>query len=135
MQKKNSNMMIIIASVLVLGLVWLFWYFSPAEKHKWYETYKVKDKEPYGVWVIGELLKSYPPGSDFHISEKESVHETLAPDKLKGPSSYVLIGEALYLDSADVETMMNFVSQGNDVFISSMELPKKLTVNLPEFQC
>jgi hypothetical protein len=136
MPKKNNNILIVAVAVLVvLGLVWLFWYFSPKQRHTWYETYKLSDKEPYGEWVIGELLKSYHPGHEFRVSESEPVHEMIAPARLKGPSSYVLIGEALFLDSADVQTMLDFVSRGNDVFISSMELPHDLTVNLPDFQC
>ena len=131
---KGSNKIIIgVCVVLVAGLVWLFWVLNPKEKYNWYETYRVKDKEPYGTYVMGELLKNYYPGKKFTLSEKP-VHETLDPNRNE-KSSYIFIGEALYLDSADVKTMLNYVDAGNDVFIASLELPRELTLNFRDFQC
>src|ERR1051326_3625095 len=136
MQKRNNTPVWIISSLALLaGLVWLLWYFAPRDKYNWYESYHISDKEPYGGYVIGELLKNYHKGNEFNIMEKKPVHEVLDEKKLKGVSDYVFIGEALYLDSADVQTMLQFVNKGNDVFISSMEIPQNLTINLKEFQC
>jgi hypothetical protein len=131
---KNNKVIIGICAALVAGLIWLFWVLNPKEKYNWYETYRIKDKDPYGTYVMGELLKHYYPGKKFILSDRP-VHETLALPASKERSSYVFVGEALYLDSADVQVMMRYVDQGNDVFIASLELPRELTLNFRDFQC
>ena len=35
------------------------------------------------------------------------------------PANYVFIGEGIYLDSADLNTLLNFAENGNNVFISN----------------
>ena len=135
--KKSSNTMIIVIAVLVVAaLATLFWLLGPKQqKHNWYETYKIDDREPYGTYVIGSLLEKYHPQNKFTVNVNKPVSELLDMKNISSPASYVMIGENLFLDSADAQTMLKFVTGGNDVFISSLELPYTLTINLPDFQC
>ena len=134
-QKKGNIMILSGAILLVIGLVILFWYYSPKQKHNWYENYRINDKEPYGIYVVGEMMRHYFHDDKFEVCEKKPVHEFLAKEKIRKHSTYMLIGEALFLDSADIETILSFVDDGNDVFIASMDIPNELTLNLRDFQC
>ena len=136
MKKSNNTIIwVIVSAVFLCGLVWVIWYLMPKDKFNWNESYRINDKEPYGGYVIGELLKKDQKKKDFNIIQKRSLHETLDTNKVSPDSKYIFIGGALYLDSADIQSMLSFVRSGHDAFISSEELPSDLTVNLKEFQC
>ncbi len=117
----NTKRIIIITGILgvVLLLVLLLW--QQPERHNWLETYKENSREPYGAYVIFELLKSYFPNEPTVVlEEKLSESLPLGGDKT---ANYISMGEGLLLDSADVEKLLEFVEQGNKAFIFSRTIP------------
>lgn len=98
----------------------------------WKEHYKEEKSAPYGTYLIQELLKSRVAEAGFRVL-KDSL-----PAQLQGSdtsSSYVFVGEALYIDSTDVNALLNFVSRGNVAFISSKTIPHNLMFHLYYYEC
>ncbi len=121
--KKNQTILLVIALVAI-GLLTLLFFRNPSKRNDWRPTYKEKSKEPYGTFVIVELLKNYFPGEGFEILQ-DSLDKRLANDSITN-SNYVFVGEALFLDSVELQTLLNFVANGNTAFLSSRMIPEKL---------
>lgn len=119
---------IVVVVVLLLVLLW-----QVPNRHNWLETYKESSKEPYGSHVLFELLKSYFPGQPTTvIEEKLSEELPLDGDKKK---NYVFVGEGLFMDSSDVDVLLDFVDLGNTAFISSRTIPYDLMFYLYYEEC
>ncbi len=108
-------------------------YGCTGKRANWRETYLKKSKQPYGTFIITELLASYFPEQNFTVLE-EGLKDELDLDNATR-SNYVFIGEALYLDSIDRKTLMNFIYEGNVAFISSRTLPYDLMDSVYVSQC
>jgi len=133
-----KNRIIIIASVVLTigGLVWLFVYIYGVggHKYKWYEDYRMTNKEPYGCYIISEMLKTYYKGEKFEVMKK-SFSETMKADSSVKKKNYLFVGENIYLDSAGHADMLKFVAGGNDVFIASKYIPNELMYDLYDYRC
>ena len=128
----NKRVIIIIVFfALVLSLILFFSQSKTA--YNWRETYKEGSKDPYGTHVINQLLQSYFPNEEFHQLQ-DSIYGIL-PDTIIRNGNYVFIGEGLFLDSLDVETLLRFVANGNRAFISSKTIPFDLMFYLYYEEC
>lgn len=129
----NRKPLFIGAAILLLLALLALLFRTNRRAIDWRETYDENSKGPYGAYVIHEMLKTYHAGFQF---------KTLA-DSLKGqlplnseqPANYVFIGEALYLDSADVQNLLDFVSAGHTAFVSSRTIPYDLMFHLYYDEC
>ncbi|MFM2269950.1 MAG: hypothetical protein RL757_3391 [Bacteroidota bacterium] len=109
----------IVIGLLVLSLIGFFvWLGSGKKNWRWEESYKPSDKNPFGTFVLHQLLQKYAGG--LKMLDKGVIGSL--PDNLQG-SNYVFVGEALYLDSAEVQKMKTFVENGNTMFIASSVIP------------
>ena len=123
-----------ILGVAAVILLLLFIFMGKGEtRFDWSETYDAESKEPYGTFVIHETLKSYFPNNSF-TEIKEGLHEEL-PTASGTKSNFVFIGESMFLDSADVATLLNYVQEGNTAFISSKTIPFDLMFELYYEEC
>ncbi len=116
--------------ILVTVLLLLFW---PGERGlNWFQTYRPDSGQPYGVQVIHELLKDQAGKDRFFIVE-DSLKGSLG--KWEGtPSSYVFIGEEMWLEPGDEEDLLRFAEAGNTLFLCAWELPVELLGRLlPEY--
>ncbi|MEW6470391.1 MAG: hypothetical protein AB1458_15875 [Bacteroidota bacterium] len=133
-----KNRIIIVVSVLLTvgGLVWLFYYLNDGgNKYKWYEDYRMSNKEPYGGYVISELLRSYYKNEKFEVMKK-SFSETMKKDSAsKAGKNYVFIGENIFLDSASLQDLLKFVKKGNNAFIASKDIPEELMHEIYDYVC
>ena len=99
----------------------------------WSENYESESKDPYGTYIIHEMLEDYFPEKNLtDITNGVSEELPLGRDK-KG--NYVFVGEGMILDSADVVTLLNFVNEGNNAFISSKTIPFDLMFELYYDEC
>lgn len=126
-QQKRTSRKIGFAVLVVLGLLG-----CGSKRHNWAENYKADNKGPYGTSIFFELLKDKEGGSKFSVTESK-LHKVL-PDSAIA-SNYVFIGEALFLDSVDVECLINFVDRGNVAFISSRTIPNNLITRIQFDPC
>jgi hypothetical protein len=129
----NSKRILFIIGILAILVVLMVLLWRTPQRHSWLETYKEDSRDPFGTQVIFELLKSYFPGQMTKVIEDKLSEEL--PEKSSRPSNYVFIGEGLYLDSLDTETLLNYVSEGNTAFISSRTIPYDLMYYLYDEEC
>jgi len=120
-----------IAALLILSF---FIYFrSGAATYDWDENYEEVSKEPYGTFIVHELLKKSQKDNQFFEIE-ESLSSDLNVEK-DSNANYVFIGEALYMDTLDVNTLLQFVEKGNTAFISSKTIPYDLMFYVYYTEC
>ncbi len=124
--------------VLGVGLYALIWY-SNRNNIDWNQTYTTSDTQkeeanhnPYGLYVVENLLKTYFPNQDFHKITKKISQEL--PEDAQN-ATYIFIGDGMAWDSLDGARLRHFVEQGNDAFISSNIVAKVLVKPLFENQC
>ncbi|HMO61547.1 MAG TPA: hypothetical protein PKC39_10375 [Ferruginibacter sp.] len=88
------------------------------------ETFSYKDKKPFGTWVLHHHL-----GQLFHKSSIEpqtqkfnSVYEAIEDTA----SLYVCVSKNYYAGRKDIDALLNFMYDGNDVFISAENIDRHL---------
>jgi hypothetical protein len=121
--KKNWATIVTLFTVLAIILVLYFIFNNNSDtKYQWYESYSVNSDQPYGTMHIKKMLESYRPDGKFTLNEKKSLEDVLnTVNKYK--TDYVFIGQSIHLNDRDQDALLNFISEGNDAFISSLNFP------------
>lgn len=121
----DKRPLIIFGIAFVLILVAFFLMKGAAPKFDWSEHYREGSKDPYGTYVVYNLLENYFPAHDLK-DIKKSVFDDLPSGDSISNANYVFVGEGLYMDTADVNQLLSFVEMGNTAFISSKTVPYDL---------
>ncbi len=130
MTVKDKRIWIAVGMLAVLTALALL--FASEKQWDWRESYRQKSRDPYGTYVISELLRAYHPGQPLVLLQ-DSLGEL---PRAYARSNYVFIGEGLLLDSTDTGQLLHFVEQGNHAFIASRVLPDLLAEQLfPSLYC
>lgn len=118
---------ILLGAVVILTIVFLLLNAGGKKKvsFSWDENYRENNREPYGTYVVHELLKNYYEDKEF-TTVKENLVDVLPIEEDGEVANYVFIGNGIYLDSADLQTLLTFAENGNNVFISSKSVPYEL---------
>jgi len=133
---KNKKIPLVLGVIAILLLVFFIITRNQNPRYSWQEDYE-EEKKPYGTYVIYELLKRYYPNQTFHEINTGIIEDLPAPDSLDTDkvSSYVFIGEGLFLDSLELDRVLDFVAAGNNVFMSSKDIPFQLKTSVFEELC
>jgi hypothetical protein len=125
MKNKSTTAWIIIGVTLaIVGIVVLLIIYSKKDIN-WQEHYSKNSKDPYGLFLIKELLKDeYGDKTEIII---KSLHKDLPVDTTKIGNNYMFIGSKLYLNNIDQEALFTFVKNGNTAFIATKELPYSIS--------
>ncbi len=129
----NSKRILFIFGILTILVVLMVLFWRTPQRLSWVEHYKEDSNHPFGTQVIFELLKTYFPGQTTTIIEEKLSEELILDASQK--SNYIFVGEGLYMDSTDVETLLDFVDMGNTAFISSRTIPYDLMFYLYYEEC
>lgn len=122
-KQKKGWIILGIAALLILGF-FVYQYSDKFKPHDWRMSLDEKSKEPYGTQIIKTVLENGIAQDSFILLEKKI--ENSLPENTDGNSNFVFIGEALLLDTNDVDRLLAFVENGNTVFISSVTIPDLL---------
>ncbi|HWB94118.1 MAG TPA: DUF4350 domain-containing protein [Puia sp.] len=87
-----------------------------------------KDDIPYGTQVAYEALPHIFPGADIVTSTNK--HPFSMATATGSGKAFIVIGTSVEADAADITTLMNFIGQGNQVFISASTISGSLLANL-----
>ncbi|MFK7979211.1 MAG: hypothetical protein AB8G86_04470 [Saprospiraceae bacterium] len=122
--KKQNQGWLILGGIALLLLVFFIYQNYTDKQHDWKMDFEEESQEPYGTFVIKEILEQVVAKDSFIVLDKKIAEDL--PNNPDKPSSFVFIGEALLLDSSDVEQLLDFVDNGNTAFISSLTIPDLL---------
>lgn len=128
MDKRSKIALYAIAAVILLMMI------AEVTKPKplnWRDSYSAADKIPLGCYVLFNELKSF--SDDPILENTETVYQYLKNRKdLERKKSLFLINSFVRLTEQDADALIEFVNEGNTVFISSKSLYGKLadTLNL-----
>ena len=87
-----NKRLLLIFVILILAVLLGLLFRSDRQGYSWLESYKNDSKDPYGTYVIYELLQSYFPGKKITVV-KDSISGTLPTDTTRF-SNYVFIGKS-----------------------------------------
>ncbi|MBS1506805.1 MAG: DUF4350 domain-containing protein [Bacteroidetes bacterium] len=104
-----------IAYLLLLAAIFLFMFLSKDKQYDWTVTLAHEDKNPYGTFVLNELLPSA-------FSKKvETNYETFYEfkNKLDDRDNVLILATNFNPDKEDAKSMLAHVEQGGVIFVSS----------------
>lgn len=122
--KRSVSITLLVVAISLLLLFVILGGGGRSKSFNWAETYKTNSPQPYGTQIIHKMMDGYFPNEEMKIISTDL--STDLPANSDEVSNYVFIGEASYLDSADVQRLLEYVANGNNVFISSKSLPYDL---------
>lgn len=112
----------------VLIVVYLLAQYYKPKPTDWTATYLKEDKIPFGSYLLHEEIGELFPGTAVKVS-KAPVYNTLKNQHYQH-AAYLFVAGEMRLDSLDCAALVQFMEQGNQVFIASFDLGKQLTKRL-----
>lgn len=89
-------------------------------------SFRVHDKIPYGSWVAYKQLTNLFPGATVTTNRKEpGLWDSLSV--YDENQALIIISPKFQADRTEMKNLVSFAENGNDVFISTMDLPYDVT--------
>lgn len=95
----------------------------------WEKNYESTSKHPYGTYLLRELINDGLPNhsvKDIDSSVQYYFNNDSVQIKSKNPITYMFIGKSLNLYNTEVDSLLAFAEQGNNLFIAAENIPFKL---------
>lgn len=114
MRKKNLKFLLpLIITLIVLTIIKI----AEPEEVDWTKSFGRKDKIPYGGYIIYDLAQGLFP--DNEIALKELPIYNILKDSYYFGTNYIFINTYFSPDKLDTEYLLDYVAEGNNVFISA----------------
>ncbi len=130
---KNSSKIVVLVLLGIALLVGLAFLLMP-KKHDWTETYRKDSKEPYGTSLVSQLLENRF-GKNLFITAFSRTSQSLAKSDSSRISNYIFLGDRIYLNDEDADTLLSFVAKGNNAFLAIQNIPAELDSALGFRKC
>jgi len=125
MKKKNLKFLIpITVTIIILTLVKI----SEPEEIDWNESFSKYDKIPYGGYIIYDVALELFKDSELSLTELPIYN--ILKDNYYYKTNYVFINSYFSPDVLDTEYLLDYVSEGNQVFISAFSIYGSLADSL-----
>jgi hypothetical protein len=129
----QKNKLILIALVALAGLAYVL--FLANKPIDWAENYLENSKQPFGTSVVHTILEDLFKTNGLKDLKERAEKSLPHPDSVKKGSTYMLIGDSFYADSADLDKIFAFVEKGNFAFIAANSLPPEIMERLKLRDC
>jgi hypothetical protein len=118
--KSNTKTILLLGFYVVLLLLIAF---SFPKKINWTPTYSKEHKLPYGSYVLYERLSDIFGKTNIATLTKPFYNfETVGEKAI----NYVFVADEFKPDNLDINALLNFAEEGNNVFIAANSFPDKL---------
>jgi hypothetical protein len=94
----------------------------------WSLSYSKDDKIPYGSFILYNVLPELFPNENIHVSQYPVYN--ILKNKNYSNSDYIFINNTFAPDELDTKELLNYVSEGNNVFIAAKFIKGKLSDTL-----
>ncbi len=111
---------------LAFGL-FLFVKLMGPKDYDWTPTYAAEDKNPFGAYVLNELLPSLFKGKKVRVIN-QTVYEL--KDSVKQQENIIVIAHSLSMPKEDTEVLLKHAEQGATILISAQSFRNKLADTL-----
>lgn len=118
---------VIFGAILIALIIGLYFMIKNMIGDNWNVSLSATSKDPYGTYVVKELLDNYFLDKQF-VTVDKFISRTL--DTNETNANYIYIGHDLFLDNKEIKTLKRFVENGNRVFISSFNISDSLFISL-----
>ncbi len=123
-----------IGAIALLLLLFFASNYNREKKFNWKESYLNYSKQPYGTYVLYELLEDY--FTDYEVTTlRNDLSYELIQYQQDTIMIYMYVGEDMYIDSLDTHSLLSFVANGNQAFIAAKFLPYMLFDTLAFYDC
>ncbi|MBS9463737.1 DUF4350 domain-containing protein [Flagellimonas sp. 389] len=121
----------IVIAIITLGLIFLIEYNKP-KKINWSESYVSHHKIPYGTYVFNDLMEKYFPSKTKQV-RKPPFEFLSRNDSIEG--TYIFVNRFVDFGEAELNTLLDWTSKGNTLFIASDGFEEQLldTLNLEQY--
>ncbi len=113
---RRSKIVIVVFIVVMLGII--VTEIVRPKPINWRPSYTAVDKIPFGCFVLYNELPTIFPESTIETVQ-ESVYDVLTERDTLQAANYLFINEYLDLDTQETHQLLDFVHQGNTVFIAA----------------
>lgn len=124
---KKSNLKFLIPLIITLMILTVIKIMEP-EEVDWNTSFAKKDKIPYGGYIIYDLSDELFPNGD--VTLKEFPIYNILKNNYYSNTNYVFINSYFVPDRLDTEYLLQYVEEGNNVFISAFGISGSLADSL-----
>jgi len=117
---KGYKIYLIIGSILIL--LYLVAQYNKPTPTNWAPTYAIKDKIPYGTYILYHRIKDILPNATIQQS-KSAIYNTLKAKKFN-KTAYLIVAQKAEIIKTDLDQLIKYMQNGNDVFIATYDLGK-----------
>jgi len=103
--------------------------YNKPKKINWFPSYVSHHKIPYGTYVLNDVMEKHFPDAVQQI-QKPPFEFLSRTDSIEG--TYFFANENVSFEEAELNTILEWVNQGNQLFVASSSFETKLldTLNL-----
>lgn len=123
---KSNNPIIVLILIVVLLLFGII--FLRSDSIHWQDDLTLESDQPYGLNLMKDLLSSSNELQDVVIK-----NQLIQLDSNARNENYVFIGDYFQVEGSNVETLKNFVANGNTAFIASSSSSDSLIESIGVF--
>ena len=122
---KARHIIIAVGLIAIIVLLIFITTSNKKAKYNWQNEFRVEKEDVYGIEIMMRMFEQVEGRS---FTKVDSRLGSFFEDKadLQEASNYVFIGPALFLDTLDVNALLEFVEKGNNAFVSSRIISSKL---------
>ncbi|MBO0331762.1 DUF4350 domain-containing protein [[Muricauda] lutisoli] len=108
--------------VLTLAAIFAMEYNKP-KKVNWFPSYVSHHKIPYGTYVLNSLMEKHFPNKIEQV-QKPPFELLTRTDSIRG--TYFFVNETVSFGEAELNVLLDWVDQGNTLFVASDRFEQKL---------
>lgn len=136
MEKNNTGRNIAILVILFLILGGVIWYLQPKDRHNWdMEDYSLTYDEPYGLKFFNSYIKELKGESNYAITDSSLEISLPKYTENNGDQLLVHVSQAFHPDLDEIDVILDFLENGNDVFIAAKSVSRSFMEEIDEGQC